>query len=80
MSRNRLKFVTGLSWPRKGTRRDFEPLQLQAQEPEELTFVEHMPITTRGPGDLMQTALPKAEDCMPIGGLAIVGAGLFVLS
>ena len=60
--------------------RDFEPGQLQAQEPEELTFVEQKPITIGGPGDLTQVALPEAEDPMPSAGLAIVGAGLFVLS
>jgi hypothetical protein len=53
---------------------------LQAQEPEELTFVEQKPIATGGPGDLMQVALPKAEDRMPSDELTIVGAGLFVLS
>jgi hypothetical protein len=54
--------------------------QLQVQEPEELTFVEQKPITTGGPGDLMQLALPKAEVRMPGDRLATVGAGLFVLS
>jgi hypothetical protein len=53
---------------------------LQVQEPEELTFVEQKPITKEGPGDLMQVARPKAEDCVLTDELAIVGAGLFVLS
>lgn len=52
--------------------RDAVRPQLQVQYPEEMTFVEQQPITIGGPGDLMQVALPEAEDRIPSEELTIV--------